>query len=73
MAVEIKMDYNKDSNVIVGAETIEKAIRQLMDSENEIRVKVRALQEKSRMALMEGGSSYNYLKRFVENVVNYIS
>nr|BAF96583.1 lignan glucosyltransferase [Sesamum radiatum] len=73
MAVEIKMDYNKDSNVIVGAETIEKAIRQLMDPENEIRVKVRALTEKSRMALMEGGSSYNYLKRFVENVVNNIS
>ncbi|KAL0362162.1 UNVERIFIED_CONTAM: UDP-glycosyltransferase 71E1 [Sesamum calycinum] len=73
MAVEIKMDYNKDSNVIVGAETIEKAIRQLMDPENEIRVKVRALKEKSRMALTEGGSSYNYLEHFVEDVVNNIS
>ncbi|KAK4397870.1 UDP-glucose flavonoid 3-O-glucosyltransferase 6 [Sesamum angolense] len=73
MAVEIKMDYNKDSNVMVGAETIEKAIRQLMDPENEIRVKLRALKEKSRMALMEGGSSYNYLKHFVEDVVNNIS
>nr|BAF96581.1 lignan glucosyltransferase [Sesamum alatum] len=73
MAVEIKMDYKKNANVIVGTETIEEAIRQLMDPENEIRVKVRALKEKSRMALMEGGSSYNYLKRFVENVVNNIS
>ncbi|XP_020547375.1 UDP-glycosyltransferase 71E1-like, partial [Sesamum indicum] len=49
MAVEIKMDYKKNANVIVGRETIEKAIRQLMDPENEIRVKVRALKEKSRM------------------------
>ncbi|KAL2245882.1 UNVERIFIED_CONTAM: UDP-glucose flavonoid 3-O-glucosyltransferase 6 [Sesamum indicum] len=73
MAVEIKMDYNADSNVIVGAETIEKAIKQLMNPENEIRVKMKALKEKSRMALMEGGSSYNYLKCFVENVMKNIS
>ncbi|KAK4437412.1 UDP-glucose flavonoid 3-O-glucosyltransferase 6 [Sesamum alatum] len=73
MAVAIKMDYKKDSNVIVGVETIEKAISQLMDRENEIRVKIRALKEKSRMALIEGGSSYNYLKRFVDNVINNVS
>ncbi|KAK4437415.1 UDP-glucose flavonoid 3-O-glucosyltransferase 6 [Sesamum alatum] len=72
MAVEIKMDYKQDSYVIVNAETIEKAIKELMDPENEIRVKMRALKEKSRMALMEGGSSCNYLKRFVDNVINNI-
>ncbi|XP_011100450.1 anthocyanidin 3-O-glucosyltransferase 2-like [Sesamum indicum] len=73
MAVEIKMDYRKESDVIVGAETIEKAIKQLMDPENEIRVKMRALKEKSRMALVEGGSSSNYMKRFIENVMDNIS
>ncbi|KAL0369788.1 UNVERIFIED_CONTAM: UDP-glucose flavonoid 3-O-glucosyltransferase 6 [Sesamum angustifolium] len=71
--VEIKMDYRKESGVIVGADTIEKAIKQLMDPENEIRDKMRALKEKSRMALMEGGSSCNYLKCFVENVMKNIS
>ncbi|KAK4437422.1 UDP-glucose flavonoid 3-O-glucosyltransferase 6 [Sesamum alatum] len=73
MAVEVKMDYRKESNVIVSAETIEKAIKQLMDLENGIRVKMVVLKEKSRMALMEGGSSYNYLKRFIENVKDSIS
>ncbi|KAK4437419.1 UDP-glucose flavonoid 3-O-glucosyltransferase 6 [Sesamum alatum] len=73
MAVEIKMDYRKDSDVIVDAKTIEKAIKQLMDPENGIRVKVRTLKENSRMALKEGGSSCNYLKRFIEDVMNNIS
>ncbi|KAL0444535.1 UNVERIFIED_CONTAM: UDP-glucose flavonoid 3-O-glucosyltransferase 6 [Sesamum latifolium] len=72
MAVEIKMDYRKESGVIVGAETIEKAIKLLMEPENGIRVKLRALKEKSRMALMEGGSSHNYLKRFIEDVTDNI-
>ncbi|KAL2245884.1 anthocyanidin 3-O-glucosyltransferase 2 [Sesamum indicum] len=73
MAVEIKMDYRKESGVIVGAETIEKAIKLLMEPENEIRVKVRALKEKSRMALMEGESSQNYMKRFIQDVMDNIS
>ncbi|KAL0378926.1 UNVERIFIED_CONTAM: UDP-glucose flavonoid 3-O-glucosyltransferase 6 [Sesamum radiatum] len=73
MAVEIKMDYKKDSNVIVGSETIETAIKQLMDPGNEIRLKMSALKEKSRLALMEGASSCNYLKRFIENVMDNVS
>ncbi|KAL0352293.1 UNVERIFIED_CONTAM: UDP-glucose flavonoid 3-O-glucosyltransferase 6 [Sesamum calycinum] len=73
MAVEIKIDYNKDNNVIVGSEMIETAIRQLMDPENGVRLKVRALKEKSRLALMEGGSSFNYMKRFIENVMDDVS
>ncbi|KAL0307442.1 UNVERIFIED_CONTAM: UDP-glucose flavonoid 3-O-glucosyltransferase 6 [Sesamum angustifolium] len=70
MAVEIKIDYRKESGIIVGAETIEKAIKLLMEPENGIRVKLRALKEKSRIALTEGGSSSNYLKRFIEDVVD---
>ncbi|KAL0307440.1 UNVERIFIED_CONTAM: UDP-glycosyltransferase 71A16 [Sesamum angustifolium] len=73
MAVEIKIDYRKESGVIVGAETIEKSIKQLMDPENGIRVKIETLKEKSRMALMEGGSSHSYLKCFVQNVMDNIS
>ncbi|KAL0400080.1 UNVERIFIED_CONTAM: UDP-glucose flavonoid 3-O-glucosyltransferase 6 [Sesamum radiatum] len=73
MAVEIKMDYRKESGVIVGAETVEKAIKLLMEPENKIRVKLRALKEKSRKVLMEGGSSHNYMKRFIEDVTDSIS
>lgn len=60
MAVDIKMDYNiRGSNTyVIKAEDIEKAIRQLMDPENEIRTKVKDMKEKSRLALEEGGSSY---------------
>ncbi|KAL0290067.1 UNVERIFIED_CONTAM: UDP-glycosyltransferase 71E1 [Sesamum angustifolium] len=55
------------------SEMIETAIRQLMDPENGVRLKVRALKEKSRLALMEGGSSFNYMKRFIENVMDDVS
>ncbi|KAL1551369.1 hydroquinone glucosyltransferase [Salvia divinorum] len=70
MAVEIKIDYRKESGVIVAAGTIESAIRQLMDPENKIRLKVKELHDKSRAALVEGGSSYNFLGRLLENVMD---
>ncbi|XP_047970128.1 anthocyanidin 3-O-glucosyltransferase 2-like [Salvia hispanica] len=69
MAVEIKMDYRKSSDVIVDAETIEAAIRQLMDPENKIRLKVKEMREQSITAVVQGGSSYNYLGRLIENVM----
>ncbi|PIN22167.1 UDP-glucuronosyl and UDP-glucosyl transferase [Handroanthus impetiginosus] len=72
LAIEIKIYYKKDSDVVVGAETIENAIKQLMDLENEIRGKVRALKEKSRRAVMEGGSLYDFMKYFIDNVMNNI-
>ncbi|XP_059284653.1 anthocyanidin 3-O-glucosyltransferase 2-like [Lycium ferocissimum] len=75
VAMEIKMDYRKDlrgnnSNVIVKTEMIEKAIRQLMEPENEIRVKVKDMKEKSRLALKEGGSSYTSVGRFIKQVMD---
>ncbi|KAL1551364.1 hydroquinone glucosyltransferase [Salvia divinorum] len=70
MAVEIKIDYRRDSGVIVAAGTIESAIRQLMDPENKIRLKVKELHDKSRVTLVEGGSSYNFLGRLLENVMD---
>ncbi|KAK4437420.1 UDP-glycosyltransferase 71A16 [Sesamum alatum] len=40
MEVEIKLDNRKENDVIVAAETIEKTIKQLIDLENGIRVKM---------------------------------
>jgi len=70
MAVDIKMDYKiKGSNTdVIKAEEIEKAIRHLMDPENGIRLKVKDMKEKSILALKEGGSSYNSVGRFIEQV-----
>ncbi|XP_047960730.1 anthocyanidin 3-O-glucosyltransferase 2-like [Salvia hispanica] len=68
MAIEIKIDYRKkDGGEIVAAGTIESAIRQLMDPKNKIRLKVKELHDKSIAALEEGGSSYNFLGRLIEN------
>ncbi|KAL1560875.1 hydroquinone glucosyltransferase [Salvia divinorum] len=67
IAVEIKMDYRKNSGEIVTKDIIAKAIEQLMDPTNEIRARVKELKEKSTMALMEGGSSYNYLGCLIQD------
>ncbi|KAG6426055.1 hypothetical protein SASPL_110269 [Salvia splendens] len=70
MAVEIKIDYRKDSGVIVAAGTIESAIRKLMDPDNKIRLKVKELHDKTRAALVEGGSSHNFLGRLLEDIMD---
>ncbi|KAF8041587.1 hypothetical protein BT93_A0243 [Corymbia citriodora subsp. variegata] len=74
LAAEIKMDYRRDlvkgSDSIVTADEIEGGIRRLMEGEEaeERRKKVKEASEKSRKALMEGGSSYLSLGRFIEDV-----
>ncbi|KAL0307449.1 UNVERIFIED_CONTAM: UDP-glycosyltransferase 71E1 [Sesamum angustifolium] len=77
VAVEIKMDYQRNlmggSNMIVTAEEIENGIRRLMESQSEIRVNVAAMKLTSRMALVENGSSFDFVGRFIENVMNNMS
>ncbi|PKI41052.1 hypothetical protein CRG98_038580 [Punica granatum] len=64
VAVEIRMDYRKGDEVTVTAEEIERGIRRLMETEREDKKeKVRLMSEKSRRALMEGGSSHSNLGR----------
>ncbi|CAL5336994.1 unnamed protein product [Camellia sinensis] len=74
MAVEIKMDYRmdfgmKEMPVMVTAEEISSGIRQLMDGSDEIKHKVKKMSEKSTVAVTEGGSSYNSLGCFIEDVI----
>ncbi|KAK4397876.1 UDP-glycosyltransferase 71A15 [Sesamum angolense] len=77
VAVEIKMDYQRNlmggSNMIVTAEEIENGIRRLMQSQSEIRVNVAAMKLTSRMALVENGSSLDFVGRFIENVMSNMS
>lgn len=75
LAAEIKLDYRKemfnpDSVVLVTAEEIESGIRRMMDGENKIRKKVKEMSEKSRLAMMEGGSSYNSLGSLIEDITD---
>ncbi|KAK3444615.1 hypothetical protein EUGRSUZ_A00945 [Eucalyptus grandis] len=75
LAVEIKMNYRRDfrmeSDFIVTADEIEGGIKKLMeDASSERWKKVKDVSEKSRKALMEGGSSHLALGHLVEDILN---
>ncbi|KAL7239308.1 hypothetical protein ACSBR2_005252 [Camellia fascicularis] len=78
LAVELRLDcrdecgdgsYGCGGAEVVAAEEIERAMRGVMDGGNLVREKVREIREKSREAVMEGGSSFSSLKRLVDDVV----
>ncbi|KAK3011545.1 hypothetical protein RJ639_011401 [Escallonia herrerae] len=76
LAVDIKMDFKKDfyttnsAGTAVTVKEIESGIRCLMDGGSEIRKKVKEMKEKTRMALVEGGSSYTSVGRLIEDIMN---
>ncbi|CAL2248927.1 unnamed protein product [Prunus armeniaca] len=68
LAVEIKMDYRKDSEVVVSAQDIERGIRQVMEHNSVIRKRVKEMSESNKKSLMNGGSSYSSLGRFNDQI-----
>ncbi|KAJ6408590.1 hypothetical protein OIU84_011842 [Salix udensis] len=69
LGVEIKLDYRKDflsddEVKMVTAEEIERGINSLMQNNSEIKRKVKEMSEKSKEALMEGGSSHTSFRSF---------
>ncbi|KAJ9158911.1 hypothetical protein P3X46_024454 [Hevea brasiliensis] len=73
LAVEIKMEYSEESGMMVNCDEIERGIRCLMENDSEKRKKVKEMSEKSRMALIEGGSSYYWLGRLIEDVMDNLA
>ncbi|GMH14981.1 hypothetical protein Nepgr_016822 [Nepenthes gracilis] len=78
LAAEVRMHYRWDnrkkvSNGLVEAEEIEKAISKVMDAEDETRCKFKEMSEASRKAMWEGGSSYAWLGRLIEEIFEGIS
>ncbi|CAA0812999.1 UDP-glycosyltransferase 71B2 [Striga hermonthica] len=82
IAEPIRIDYRKDffseegtsPENIVGAEEIEAVVRRLMAADGGgIREKVREMQEKSRATVEKGGSSYNAITSYIEDVIRNIS
>ncbi|XP_062009129.1 putative UDP-glucose flavonoid 3-O-glucosyltransferase 3 [Rosa rugosa] len=65
LAVEVSMAYKKGS---VNAEDIERGIRQVMEHDSDIRKRVKEMSKLSKTALMDGGSSYSSLGRFIEQI-----
>ncbi|KAJ4702527.1 Glycosyltransferase [Melia azedarach] len=68
LAVEIRLDYREGSN-LVSAEELETALRRLMDGDNEVRKKTKEMKERSRIAMMENGSSYKSLGCLIEELL----
>ncbi|TXG48313.1 hypothetical protein EZV62_027607 [Acer yangbiense] len=69
LAVEIRLDYREGSDLVL-AEELERGLRRLMDSGDVVRTKkVKEMKEKSRMALMENGSSYKSLQSLAKQLV----
>ncbi|THG08741.1 hypothetical protein TEA_027102 [Camellia sinensis var. sinensis] len=75
LAVELRLDYRNELGgsgnrvELLAAEEIERAVRCVMDGENLVRKKVREMREKSREAIVEGGSSFGSLKRLVDDML----
>ena len=69
LAVEIKMDYNKDSSYVVSAQEIEIGLKNLMNMNSEVRMKRKEMQKLSRTAIEDGGSSHFSLGQFIEDVI----
>ncbi|KAF5946046.1 hypothetical protein HYC85_016274 [Camellia sinensis] len=67
LAVELRLDYKCEFGGIggkvelVAAEEIERVVRGVMDGENLVSGRVREMRDKSRNAVMEGGSSFDSL------------
>lgn len=70
IAVDIGLDYNKEreNQALVRAEQVEKGIREIMDGENEVRMRIKEFTEKSRVAAEEGGSSYLALENIIQDI-----
>ena len=76
LGVELRLDYScnpfgnvGDSGDLVTAAEIERAVRCVMDTENVVRERVREMGEKSRKALVDGGSSFASLVCLVEDML----
>ncbi|CAO2828259.1 unnamed protein product [Amaranthus hypochondriacus] len=75
LSVEIRMDYRyvwktKKGNFVVKAKEIENGIKKVMDLDEEMKSKVREMKNKGREALEIGGSSYDWLGRFIQDVLS---
>ncbi|KAJ9698647.1 hypothetical protein PVL29_007623 [Vitis rotundifolia] len=70
LAVEMRLDSRFDGDVVM-AEEIDGAIRRVMEADSTVRKMVKEMGEKSRRALMEGGSSYNSFERLIHAMIKY--
>ncbi|XP_022762575.1 UDP-glycosyltransferase 43-like [Durio zibethinus] len=72
LGMEIRLDYREGRDLVL-AEELERGLRRLMGGEDdEVRTKVREMKSKSRVALMENGSSYKSLGSLIQEICGRI-
>ncbi|KAI4305548.1 hypothetical protein L6164_028908 [Bauhinia variegata] len=69
LAFEFKFDTRRYSDDIVKADEITKAVKYLMEEDNDVRKKVKDMSVKSRKTLKAGGSSYASVERWIETML----
>ncbi|KAM1045071.1 hypothetical protein ACFX2A_036937 [Malus domestica] len=68
LVIEIRLDYREGSDLVMGEE-VDRSIKRLMNGGDVVRGRVKEMREKSRIALMENGSSYRALGVLIRNLV----
>lgn len=68
LAVEVKLDYSRESDLVM-TDDVERTVKDLMDSDNEVRKKVKRMSEMARIALTDGGSSFNSIGFRIKDIV----
>ncbi|KAJ6870160.1 anthocyanidin 3-O-glucosyltransferase 2-like [Populus alba x Populus x berolinensis] len=77
LGVEIKMDYRREfisdgKEDVISAGEIERGVRCLMELCDEKREKLKEMSRKSRKALENGGSSFTWLGRFIQDMADHL-
>ncbi|XP_047940778.1 anthocyanidin 3-O-glucosyltransferase 2-like [Salvia hispanica] len=70
VAVEVRVDYRRESGVVVGAEEIAAAIEGMMEGEKGVRERAEEMRERSSGAVVDGGSSRMFLARLVRDILD---
>nr|XP_027096637.1 anthocyanidin 3-O-glucosyltransferase 2-like [Coffea arabica] len=72
LSVGITLDYlsTNKNQALVRAEQIETGIRKVMESESEVRKKVKEISDKSRRSMKQGGSSYESLGSLISKMLH---
>ncbi|CAN7011079.1 unnamed protein product [Brassica oleracea var. botrytis] len=69
LALEMRLDYVLANGEIVKADEIARAVRSLMEGEDVPRKKLKEIAEAAKEAMMDGGSSFVAIERFIDEVV----
>jgi UDP:flavonoid glycosyltransferase YjiC (YdhE family) len=67
LSVELKLDYRVGGDLVT-ADEIAKSVICVMQSDSEVRKKVKEMSEKGRKAVMDGGSSFTSITQLIQDI-----